>query len=305
MEIDLGLLDNSGASLLPSRIFEAELNAHGSYHAERFVLRLSPVVRAQLNRFPGRLTITKGSDFRVAQAMSTQLHETIHWWQHIGTTAGLILSLSYPAQAHVNHGHLKRVLREYGPKKSLRKLAQQVVGKVDPDSAAGSLRIVVNNQSDLNFYRAMATNPESLRVIAEDPYFLNVGHAFHIAVSDVISVLASTFDEDCQFLPDPRNWEPLFQKLLDNKIDGFYPGSPIEISPLGVLEIGAAFLQKKAPALRRQFPSHRHQAEPKPFLPALDQDQALHVFSIRLQLLEQFRPLVPAKGVYLSSRSQP
>jgi hypothetical protein len=33
------------------------------------------------------------------EAMSTYLHETIHWWQHVGNTAGLFLSLTYPVQA--------------------------------------------------------------------------------------------------------------------------------------------------------------------------------------------------------------
>jgi hypothetical protein len=28
----------------------------------------------------------------VAQAFSTYLHETIHWWQHVGTSAGLMLT---------------------------------------------------------------------------------------------------------------------------------------------------------------------------------------------------------------------
>jgi hypothetical protein len=31
----------------------------------------------------------------IQAALSTYLHETVHWWQHIGSTAGLVSSLAY------------------------------------------------------------------------------------------------------------------------------------------------------------------------------------------------------------------
>ena len=40
-----------------------------------------------------------------AQAFSTLLHETVHWWQHVGSTYGLMLSLTYPTQLHGNYNH--------------------------------------------------------------------------------------------------------------------------------------------------------------------------------------------------------
>ncbi|CDK71709.1 hypothetical protein [Klebsiella pneumoniae IS22] len=41
-------------------------------------------------------------------------HETIHWWQHVGSVSGIILSLCYPAQIHINHVHLKDLLKKWG-----------------------------------------------------------------------------------------------------------------------------------------------------------------------------------------------
>lgn len=115
----------SSALLRPQRDFEnlevfpAELNAHGSYSTERFVLRLSPKVHSIL--------ATVGEeDFlpleqvkpEVLQAYSTFIHETIHWWQHKGSTSGLILSLQYPSIAYNNSHDIRQILQETGPKKS-------------------------------------------------------------------------------------------------------------------------------------------------------------------------------------------
>jgi hypothetical protein len=51
--------------------------------------------------------------------MSTLLHETVHWWQHIGSTYGFILSLNYPVQSHCTHFDLKKLVADDGFKKSV------------------------------------------------------------------------------------------------------------------------------------------------------------------------------------------
>jgi aryl-alcohol dehydrogenase-like predicted oxidoreductase len=90
----------------------------------QFVLRLSPEVHRKID--PLQPAIAAGKvDFEGLRAYSTYVHETIHWWQHIGSTTGLMLSLSYPGQSHANHTHLRNLLTQIGPKKSIR---QFVVG---------------------------------------------------------------------------------------------------------------------------------------------------------------------------------
>jgi hypothetical protein len=87
-----------------------------------FVLRLNPTVRARLNAEPsGSFTPAEVAPERVA-AFGTYLHETVHWWQHMGSTLGLILSLSFPAQTHTNHSMLKSLTSGVGLIKSLRQL---------------------------------------------------------------------------------------------------------------------------------------------------------------------------------------
>ncbi|MDI9250699.1 hypothetical protein QMZ25_19110, partial [Stenotrophomonas sp. RS-48] len=48
------------------------------------------------------------------QAYSTYLHETVHWWQHKGSTSGFVRSLLYPVQTHANMSDLHGILQELG-----------------------------------------------------------------------------------------------------------------------------------------------------------------------------------------------
>jgi hypothetical protein len=76
----------------------ATLNAHGLYNAFQFVLRLSPAVHQKISELRPGIVSTREIGFDRAQAFSTNLHETIHWWQHVGSTYGLMRSLSYPTR---------------------------------------------------------------------------------------------------------------------------------------------------------------------------------------------------------------
>ena len=107
-------------------VFSATYNSHGLYNTLQFVLRLSKKVHQHLNIIsPG--IITNGVvGFDGAQAMSTFLHETVHWWQHIGSTYGFVLSLNYPVQSHSTHFDLKALVEEDGFKKSVAAQASEL-----------------------------------------------------------------------------------------------------------------------------------------------------------------------------------
>jgi hypothetical protein len=103
MQINPDLLDTSRGLLAAPGDLYAALNAQGLYNSRRFILRLSPNVHGALSTSSGGFSIRSGVDWETMQAMSTYLHETVHWWQHVGTTTGLFLSLTYPAQALGNY----------------------------------------------------------------------------------------------------------------------------------------------------------------------------------------------------------
>lgn len=219
------------------------LNAHGLYNPIQFVLRLSPEVHRKIAEMPEGI-VTGGIDFDSMRAYSTYLHETIHWWQHIGSTAGLMLSLSYPAQAHTNYTHLKQLLKRIGPKKSTLRFVEQTQGSGgDPATPAGLANIVVNNHFDIEFFRLitinrpLATNPSLIQQIVEHPLFDCVGHSYQVAYGNVILILAATLDANLCIFPDPRDWVDEFAALRTRKEKGYYWGSDVSITPIGAYQI--------------------------------------------------------------------
>ncbi len=230
------LLDSAKHLIEPSDDLHACLNAHGLYNALQVVLRLSPEVHRKIAAIPNG--IVRGIDVESLQAYSTYLHETIHWWQHIGSTAGIMRSLSYPAEAHANYGHLKKLLNAVGPKKSILRLSENATAPGgDPDSPEGLANIVVNNHFDMEFFRQLTMNPKLIEQIAQHPQFDCIGHSCEITYGEVVLVLASTLDPNFQMLPDPRTWNAEFAKLRTNKDDGYFPSGNIAISPIGSLQI--------------------------------------------------------------------
>ncbi len=226
--------------------FRATLDAHGLYNSFQFVLRLSPVIHRTLHGLPKGIVTNKDVGFEGAQAFSTFLHETLHWWQHVGSTYGLMASLSYPAQAHANFTHLKKILNRVGFKKPIRKLAETVRGPGGPGTVAGLANTVANNHFDFSAFRRLTYGQSAVKSVVSDPYFESVGHAYEITYGNNILMLAATVDPDFQFFQHPREWEAPFRKLRDDKKRGFYYGSPIELWPLGareVLEGQACFIQ--------------------------------------------------------------
>src|SRR5882724_6317845 len=144
MRFNGDLLDTSRGLLTAPDDLYAALNAHGLYNSRCFVLRLSPEVHRRISNATLDLRSGTSPNWQAVQAMSTYIHETLHWWQHIGTTTGLLLSLTYPVQALANYNHLLRVLKEVGPKKSLRELSNLMPSPGGLETAAGVTTAVVN-----------------------------------------------------------------------------------------------------------------------------------------------------------------
>ncbi len=205
-------------------------NARGVYNPMEFVLRLREDIHKELeNLTPGVYTGASYSPNQI-QAFSTYLHETIHWWQHVGSNFGLISSLKFPAQSHITHSDLKIILSSLGPFKSIKKFDQL-------GSASKEINKILNNWHDIEYGGQIAFDHDRLRTIVNDPYFDSWGHSYSLMWASAIWSLASTVDNDFSFLPDIREWETEFNLLRDSKVQGFYYGSPLGIPPVGIRAI--------------------------------------------------------------------
>lgn len=227
--------------------FSACLNARGLYNSMQFVLRLSPVVHGLVD------DIVSGTNksWEALQAYSTYLHETVHWWQHVGSTFGFVMSASYPAQAHINIDHLRHLARSGKAGKSLKKWAEARMrqGLDHSDEDLFHANVAVNNVLDIEYFKRIVLRPDLAVEFSSDPYFESVGHSFHITYGNVINLVTSTCDREVAHLPDPRAWSEKFAELRIKEVSGYYYGSPIELPPVGLISI----LEGQARFIQLQF----------------------------------------------------
>ncbi len=175
--------------------FKSCLNAHGMYETMRFVLRLSPRNHDLMDMLEANAFKLGNTSSEVIQAYSTYIHETFHWWQHVGSTSGLLFSLSYPAQCHSSMGELQEVLATIGPKKPLKGYTDQVL-RQEGDSAQGKLasaNIAVNNALDVEYYKYYAYSPrQNIRWMVQDLHFESVGYQYFVVYGQIVGMLAQS-----------------------------------------------------------------------------------------------------------------
>lgn len=232
---DREILEGRG-DLVSQGIFAATLKGHGLFNTFQFVLRLSPAVHRKLAGLPIGIVNSSMIDLQSLEAFSTYLHETVHWWQHIGSTYGFMLSMTYPAQTHANYQHLKNLSAQIGFKKSIHKLAESLPGG-GLGSPSALANIIINNHFDMDAFRGLTISPRSASAIVENPLFENLGHCYHIAYGNILSLLASVSDHDYQVIPSPKQWSEPFKQMRESKEQGYYYGSPISLYPIGAYEI--------------------------------------------------------------------
>ncbi|MFC5550849.1 hypothetical protein [Massilia aerilata] len=224
------------ANSLSSAHGTTSLEALGSYNTLDFVVRLRPDLHHVLESQGGELSMRECKSWDAAQAFSTYLHETIHWWQHAGTSAGLMLSFLQPAHAHMNRNRLNEVLEKHGAVKPLLSLAEKLLD--DDDGQDAALNIVLNNWHDLEFFRKLVINPvELVASVTENPYFMSVGHSYRMAIGATSWLIAATVDPNYEMLPHPIKWEVAMDELRTSKVKGFYLGSPVDVPPIGARDI--------------------------------------------------------------------
>lgn len=229
--------------------FEASLNAHGMYETMRFVLRLSPRNHELLDSITSGQYSLADISSEALQAYSTYIHETVHWWQHVGATSGLLLSLSYLGQTHSNMAELRDVIATFGCKKPLKRWTDDVLLREGHSAQAklAKANIAVNNALDVEYYKSYAYRPkQTVAWLVEQKHFESIGHGYHIAYGQLLGLLSAAMDPDFLVLPNPTNWDKEFARLNRAQHEGFYYRSPVRVPPVGlhaIYEGQARFVQ--------------------------------------------------------------
>jgi hypothetical protein len=216
----------------------------GLYDRLRFVVRLRPDIY-QILQDAEPAYLANEASARIVDAFASYLHETIHWWQHIGTTSGLILSFCSPAKTHINRRKLLSLLATDRPQKSLLELSRFHYDSLTRGQQI-DLNFVLAHWHHLEFNLRHTLFPQNIDDIAKSPYFESLGHTAYVALADTLWMLAATFDSDYRVVPDVRLWDQAFAELAKRNVKGFYYGSPIVLPPIGanaVFEGQARFSQ--------------------------------------------------------------
>lgn len=248
-DLEPELLQPTGDEELVPLTFAATLKGHGSYETTRFVLRLSPRNHELLREIEKRTSESGPPSTEAVQAFSTYIHETVHWWQHVGSTSGLLLSLSYFAQCHSNLEDLRSVLKEHGPKKSLKNWTDKVLLEEGWSAQAklAAANSAVNNALDVYYYKAYALNPrESIHWMIRQNHFEDIGYAYLIVYGQLVGLVSGVIDPDFEFLPDLSRWNEEGRRLHAAEYEGFCKGSNVRLPPVGlhaIYEGQARFIQ--------------------------------------------------------------
>ena len=221
--------------------FEACLNAHGMYETLKFSVSLSPLVHNLIDELIDENNrMIENPTYEHFQAYSTYLHETIHWWQHVGSVSGLLLSLSYLGITYINHEDLKYIVKKFGAKKSLKTWTTKVL---ETEGSASQKKFakantVVNNTLDIEYYQLLALNPiVFVNNVSNDNFFESIGHTYYIAYSQLNKLLGAIIDNEFKILPYSKKWQLKFKDLSDKKFFGYFYGGTMAIPPIGLLDI--------------------------------------------------------------------
>lgn len=208
--------------------FEACLNASGMYETIKFALSLSPEVHRLIDELiDENNTVNEEPTYEHFQAYSTYLHETVHWWQHVGSTSGLLLSLSYLGITYINFKDLIEIYEEFGAIKSLKTWSSEILlhEGICAQKKLAKVNTVVNNTIDIEFYQMLALVPKVLAERANgNKVFESVGHSYHMAYSQLNRLLDTIIDNEFKTLPHPEKWQIKFKELSDRKVPGYYYG---------------------------------------------------------------------------------
>lgn len=270
--------------------FSACLNAHGMYETMRFVLRLSPRNHQLMEMIEANEFEADSVPPDVIQAYSTYIHETIHWWQHVGSTSGLLFSLSYLGQCHSSMDELKTVLSTIGAKKPLKGYTDQVLRKEGHSAQAklASANTAVNNALDVEFYKMYAYSPrENIHWMMEQNHFESVGHGYLIVYGQLLGMIAGAVDPDFKALPEMSGWNTEAQRLSAEKHEGFYWRSTVQLPATGM----RAIFEGQARFIQLQFLNNT-QAEP---LSCADLRAMGYFSGIYVEAFERFLELADAE----------
>lgn len=220
--------------------FAATTKYHGVYETTRFVLRLSPLIHEYMEQIEANVFGDGPMPWEAVKAYSTYIHETMHWWQHVGSTSGLLLSLSYFSQCHSTIGVLRECLEEFGAIKPLKRWADQVLQNEGwgAQEKLAPANFAVNNAIDVFYYKSYAFDPRgAIKWMIEQNHFEDIGYTYSIVYGMMIGLISDAIDPDFVFLQSLTQLGDETLRLHEEGYEGFRKGSNVHLPYVGLQAI--------------------------------------------------------------------
>lgn len=166
------------------------------------------------------------------------VHETVHWWQFIASSAGFVQTLSHSAQSQMSAAYLRGMSADFV-------LSKPLIGQAALDRTASplgdllELHMLVNSWLDTEFAICCINTPHKLATIAHEGFFESVGICLYSLYRDALQALHAALPQTKVIVPI-EDWEAKFLTLRDARWPNFYYGGDVYLPTLGLQAIAEA-----------------------------------------------------------------
>jgi hypothetical protein len=172
MKLNTNLLNDINLSEMYDQIDPNDAKK-GLYNNIFYILRLRHDVHEVLRVIASDENSDYYTEFETIQAMSTLFHENLHWWQYIGSTSGLIMSLTFPAQVLASLDSFKEYLEIVGNKKPVILYNEyNLTEETKEDAKFKAINVILNTFYDIYYYRQRIKRPQKITEACKE-VFLN------------------------------------------------------------------------------------------------------------------------------------
>jgi hypothetical protein len=163
---------------------------------------------------------------------ATYFHEILHWWQHIGTTAGLLYGLTIPVQALTTAEYLVQSGKAVPP---------PLINRL-PDALPDRhpARFAAAHWHEMEMAAGLLMMPQKTGYYLKNAprFFESPGRSFLLLCVNTLSALSLLVDRKFVGLTDPGPWIEYFGTFREERHPDFDPdASSLFVAPLGMASI--------------------------------------------------------------------
>ena len=222
---------NSNLPSGPGRSFPA-----GRFDPLLSLVLLDPAVGGHLDTQKGTLpavALEEGGSSAV-RAYATSLHETIHWWQHIGSTVGLLSGLTTATQAALCIKYMSDLGKD-APKPLLGALHS---GRYKPSREDHPAWLAARRWREAELGNAFLVNPAQAFARVRSNAFLyeSIGHSVAMHHSGVTWYVSQVIDPGGSVFPSADAWIDLYERSRKDRRLLFEP-QELALLPFGARDL--------------------------------------------------------------------